>query len=365
MKQVGEEPEVPDFDRNQEFNDHLDAVGTFRFEGYDYESAPSEVLYQYDPGAYVNFLNQWEGERRAELISIARSVLDARRTNAERFAELTERTARGAVIPFVGAGLSVPCGNPGWKQYLFQLAEEGYASPAEIARLTGEGQYEEAADLVLEIMGEHGFSAHVRGRFTTGVTLHGAVRLLPDIATDAILTSNFDQVIELVFQQSGEIRIEVAVGTQHRTIIQDLADRKRILVKLHGNAHDPDSRVLTLGEYRRAYGENGFAFTQPLPEALRLIFQTRCLLFLGCSLDSDRMMQLFKCISEQQNGQNLPSHYAFLEQPEDPTTLQLRERFVSERHILPIWYANEDGDHKAVEALLTLLLDVKMGHERP
>lgn len=351
------------FDENREFNDHLDAVGTFRFEGYDYAPAPSEVLYDYDPGAYVDMLNQWKTERREELIGIARGVLDARRTNAERFSELAARATTGAVIPFVGAGLSMPCGNPGWKQYLFQLAEEGYASVDEIQALVEEAKYEEAAELVLESMGENGFSAHVRGRFTTGVTLRGAVQLLPGLAPDAVLTTNFDHVIELVFQEAERQKIETVIGTQHRGLMQDLAHRKRILVKLHGDAHDPHSRVLTLTEYQRAYGETAFVFLRPLPDAIRLIFLTRCLLFLGCSLDNDRTMQLFKYLADEQNGQDPPSHYAILEQPDDPAVLRARERFLSERHILPIWYPNPDDDHRAVEGLLTLLAEIRSGRE--
>ena len=351
------------FDENREFNDHLDAVGTFRFEGYDYESAPSRVLFEYDPEAYAAMRNQWEAERREELLGIARGVLDARRTNAERFSELAARATAGAVIPFVGAGLSMPCGNPGWKQYLFQLAEEGFASPDEIQTLVDAAQYEEAAELVLKSMGENGFSAHVRGRFTTGITLRGAVRLLPDLASAAVLTTNFDQVIELVFQEAEGARIETVIGTQHRALMQDLANRRRILVKLHGDAHDPHSRVLTLTEYRRAYGETEFAFLRPLPDALRLIYQTRCLLFLGCSLDNDRTMQLFKFLADQQSGQDPPAHYAFLEQPDDQAVLRDRERFLSERHILPIWYPNPDEDHRAVESLLTMLIEARSGRE--
>jgi|GEM_PF-5996341 hypothetical protein len=70
-------------------------------------------------------------------------------------------------------------------------------------------------------------------------------------------------------------------------------------------------------------------------------------------------MRLFKALGDARRGRDLPSRPAILEEPDDRDECKRRERFLTDRHILPIWYPNSDGTHRAVEALLTHLAEAK------
>lgn len=64
-------------------------------------------------------------------------------------------------------------------------------------------------------------------------------------------------------------------------------------------------------------------------------------------------MVLLKEIAD--SDRNMPRHYAFLKMPESPNKMRMREHFLSERNIFPIWY---DGEHDAdIEALLVGLME--------
>ena len=57
------------------------------------------------------------------------------------------------VIPFVGAGLSIPLGFPGWTDFLLAEAESAGIRD-KVQKLIDNGQYEEAAELLLDELGK-------------------------------------------------------------------------------------------------------------------------------------------------------------------------------------------------------------------
>lgn len=353
--------EVPDFDDNPDFNDYLDEIGTFEFEGYDgYDFPPSRALYDHDSWAYVSMFSAWEAQRTGELLDQARYVLTIRR-NRKHFARLCALIETQSITPFIGAGLSIPCGCPGWTDYLHDLASNGYGDPVDVERrLREQGDYETVASELEEAMGITGFDGDVVATYTTELSLRGAMLLLPALTDGFLITTNFDPIIERSFERREGFKIESIIGPRSTNILTTIADNKRVLFKLHGDAEDRSSRVLTLREYHEAYGQDGLDFDLPLPSALKAIFSTRHLLFLGCSLGPDRTLGLFHHVASSASGQDLPHHFAIVEQPEEDEKIIEREHFLTERHIMPIWYPY--GDHDSVLALMTLLVMIKEGN---
>jgi hypothetical protein len=73
---------------------------------------------------------------------------------------------------------------------------------------------------------------------------------------------------------------------QGNKFVPKLIKGDRCILKLHGDAEDHDTYVFTADQYDQAYG-SPVDFKKPLPRALRQIFVSHSLLFLGCSLERD------------------------------------------------------------------------------
>src|ERR1700722_15118045 len=81
---------------------------------------------------------------------------DVKQENRDNLRRLKEQVCGVGVVPFVGAGFSVPMGYPGWTQFLLAEAVRANAL-AEVQRLLDYGKYEFAADLLLERRGARAF----------------------------------------------------------------------------------------------------------------------------------------------------------------------------------------------------------------
>jgi hypothetical protein len=188
-----------------------------------------------------------------------RQIRAAWASNGEYLDDLKDRLSAAqpiALVPFVGAGLSMPMGFPSWGGFLKDLAAE-CGKAAEVARLLRQGQYEEAAETV-----ELGLSAelfndrvgHTFGeRKSKSCELRGAVLALPDLAVGPVVTSNFDRVLERVFSEAGSPFEHVVWGSQVDSMRRAIADNKPFLLKIHGDAEERSGRVLTKSEYEAHY----------------------------------------------------------------------------------------------------------------
>jgi hypothetical protein len=96
-----------------------------------------------------------------------RQIREAWPSNGNYLDDLKDRLT-GAhpipLVPFVGAGLSMPMGFPLWGDFLKGLAAECGKS-GEVAALLAEGKYEEAAETVEDGMGDEIFHSRVTHTF--------------------------------------------------------------------------------------------------------------------------------------------------------------------------------------------------------
>jgi hypothetical protein len=210
------------------------------------------------------------------------------------------KTALG-VLPFVGAGLSIPFGFKGWQEFL--LTMQCPVPREQISQRIDQGQFEEAAQDLLEALDEFDFQDALSIEFgekkLAAVTVKGAVSYLPRLTDGPTITTNFDHVLEKVFEDSGARFEAIVWGAVRTRILQKaITQNRRYLLKLHGDVEDDFDRVLTLSEYAREYSVRDspaqIDFDKPLPRLLRLLLTTRPVLFLGCSLRNDRIVKFIK-----------------------------------------------------------------------
>jgi len=267
------------------------------------------------------------------------------------------KTAMG-VLPFVGAGLSIPFGFKGWQEFLLTTAES-YIPREKMLQRIAKGEYEEAAQDLLDALGDFDFQDKMTIAFgeekLAGVNLKGAVSYLPRLASGPVITTNFDRVLEKVFEDSGARFAERIWGARIRMAQIAVSQNKRYLLKLHGDVLDDVDRVLTLNEYAKNYGvadnPTQIDFTKQLPRLLQMLLINRPVLFLGCSLHNDRIVQFIK----QLGGPTLKlPHYAVVEHPGDENFVQVNKTF-SSYGIRRIWYPK--GEHEYVERIVEYLSD--------
>jgi predicted ATPase len=270
--------------------------------------------------------------------------------------DLAEQMSSGiGVVPFVGAGLSVPYKFPQWGAFIRDLAKrEGVVD--EVQRRLDALEYEEAADLLQQRM--HGrfqdFVAHYFGdQVLEGAEFRGTVNLLPHVAVGPVITTNFDRLLESVFEKAGcpfptkvwHDKVGAAIGSMSRN--------RLMLLKLHGDWEFPNERVLTLREYQAHYGKSKtkINFRLPIPQVLELMM-TRPMLFLGCSLKQDRTGQIIRQLADR-----VPEfrHFAILEHPGGEAKYRERIDELSRMNIRPIWYPEKQ--HDKIEQILAYLAE--------
>lgn len=292
-----------------------------------------------------------------------RQIRAAWASNGEYLDDLKDRLSGAQpipLVPFVGAGLSVPMGFPSWGGFLTSLAAE-CGKAAEVAALFEAGQYEEAAETVEQGLSPELFNDRVGHTFgerkSKSCELKGAVLALPDLAGGAVVTTNFDRVLERVFSEAGSPFEHVVWGSQVDSIRGAIDDNKPFLLKIHGDAEERSGRVLTKCEFEAHYASGD---PNGLRAQLGRVFQGRTLLFVGCSLGIDRTMDVLFEVLQQASGQK---HFAILEKPASDDEFFEKQLRLGKRGIRPIWCPT--GRHDLIEPLLRWIASLQPSGRTP
>ncbi len=331
------------------FNAELDSQGAIDI--LDLEFYRSDILVQLDKTAYDDAFIEWKNRRKQENVSKVKN-LDEIEQNESRLKTLKGLYNRDSIIPFVGAGLSVPSGISGWTEFLYQMRESTGIKLEDFESIIKNQGYEEAAQALLEELKEGSFLERVESTFELNEdsNIEGVVNKIPEIF-ESVITTNFDSILKTCYDNSQKSFDEILIGSEAEEIPRFLGQNKRILLRLHGRANSSKNRILTKSEYDLHY-ENS-AILNSVYKAIC----TKTLLFLGCSLSYDRTLATMQEVVKEMGHENLPRHYAFLKLPADQNEILGKSVSLAKANIFPIWY---DGDHDSdIEALLDFLSSAK------
>ncbi|MEM7037554.1 MAG: hypothetical protein AAF570_11290, partial [Bacteroidota bacterium] len=110
------------------------------------------------------------------------------------------------VIPFVGAGLSIPYGYPRWGNLLRKLAENRNFQ-TKVEALLEANLYEYAAEIVKNGMGEFHFNKALEHAYhprrMEPFMRQGAQKYLHLLSIGPVITTNFDCLLEATFEEAG------------------------------------------------------------------------------------------------------------------------------------------------------------------
>lgn len=314
---------------------------------------PSRAFYFGDRQLYEQEAKRYDQGEKARVL-----CTDQYHSNLQTFDGLKRACKRGFVIPFIGAGMSRSAGLPDWRGYLLRLAREAGMDQASVQhRLDVPSDYEGVIDDIIARIGQDKFERDFERDFALPDEVTGPVTLLPMIFDGPSMTTNFDRVLESVYEQQGKPFVEKVCGRgRPNAFFRSIPAGERYLFKLHGNVDNASERVLRRAEYEEAYGQEGnILFDRALPKALRRLFSSYSFLFLGCSLTADRTIQTFMRVAGEEGPNSLPHHYALLACPSDADRRRAIDQRLADAHISPIWFP--EGEFQYIEEILLLLLD--------
>jgi phosphoserine phosphatase len=264
-------------------------------------------------------------------------------------------SCRDTLVPFIGAGLSTDFGYPAWHHLIQGIAAQA-AQPklsSKVDSLLSNSRFEEAAEAVNRHL-PNLFDDTLRSTFDIAKLQRpirrGAVRHIPNIAKGPVLTTNFDHVLEAAFEDAGRPFAQVFPGSRIREASRTIQLGEPLLLKLHGDYLDSASRVLTLSQYIREYGTadpRKANLNLPLPTVLGQALAARPLLFLGCSLKTDRTITVVGRLAEKMPG---IVHFTLMSESENTPTR--RDQF-EKWNLRPIFFPR--GQYNKIEEFLGCL----------
>ena len=258
----------------------------------------------------------------------------------------------GEVTPFLGAGMSVDFGYPTWGGFLDRAIREEVddARQGELQALRTQKEFLPLAEK-LDAYTNGGAGELIAAVFHESkmkpveAPEDHYCRLLQKMGVHTYVTTNYDRVIEAHVPG-----IAVFLPTTLRKIEEITEqDRRRTpyLLKLHGTYERPESLVLTERQYRENYPKDASAVN---PAVLRHLWQNKVLLFLGCSLEKDYVVDQMEAMSRENRAVH---HFAVMGFPESEAQLREKARALRKLKIRPIWYPQ--GQHACVRLILSLL----------
>jgi hypothetical protein len=318
--------------------------------------------------------NQIPGEKNALLIDELFSVsVD----NSGNLLKLKEQFRRIPPIPYIGAGLSLI---PSWGGLLSKIADWMSINSEEFVNAMQQKNFERAAQSLYETAPGLFYQAledvlSPRRLSANGDNLSPSLKIIPYLCNGVLITTNFDRCIERAYERYDSYmapgvlsvsQLGVELPTMEVSILRHrIQEDEHFLLKLHGDAHSGlDSLVFTREQYDLYYGVEGGRNinNKPMRRVLREVLLTRPLLFIGCSLDKDRSMDVLLEEAAKQNIKDIRGYsFAIVQKTEDDQKFQEKRRFLSDMRIRPIWYP--EGQHAYIAAILNdILVDKQLQH---
>ncbi|MGM0842806.1 MAG: SIR2 family protein [Bacillota bacterium] len=290
-----------------------------------------------------NFL-QLIGQQKRE--NLQKYLIEDFKHNLDRLKNHTHK-----LIPFLGAGTSIPFKLPNWGDLLLEL-EKGLSDQNKVKykELITQGDYLRALTFLKMYSGiykteqliKKDIKSIIKERYNkvTNSNIHNIIDILK-LDSKFILTTNYDNVVsDYLRDYRDEFIMPQTLG-----IIEDLQDlmdeNSQKVIHLHGNVEMPNSMIVTKEDYETLYS------TDKIKYLLNGIMANKVLLFIGFSFKDAYFKDLYDKIFSEIKGE----HFIIV-----PNLHPFDSEELLSRNLIPIGInVNPDEKHGFVKAIKTVL----------
>ncbi|MGG3452700.1 SIR2 family protein [Paenibacillus rhizolycopersici] len=242
------------------------------------------------------------------------------------------------IVPFIGAGLSVPFNVPDWADLIREIADKYALGDLAFVKSAVEKDlqrydYWQAIDALKnyatvqeEDIQEHIANTIQRKIMKPEVDLLHNYSDLQKMNFNLYLTTNYENILQdyLKFSLSPILMKDIQFSTQN------LFDQKRIC-QLHGTISNYGTIVISRESYKNLYADKKYE------NLLRLVTGTKKLLFMGFSFND----QFIRTLIKEHKEFFMSRHYIILADPTQEKIKELREEF----GLLTIPYKTDGSTH--------------------
>jgi hypothetical protein len=164
-------------------------------------------------------------------------------------------------------------------------------------------------------------------------------RALVDLGVDVLATTNYDELLEAV---EGPPRRRVYSWRGSDKALDDIQGGKKVLFKIHGNAEDDDSVVMTRAEYERVAADVRYQRT------VSYLLQGYTFLLVGYGINDPLDLDLVFGLNASAFGAAARTHYALMHRSVSATD---RDRWQRDMNVQVVPY----DDHGDLPAILRAL----------
>ena len=273
----------------------------------------------------------------------------------------------GKSVLFIGAGVSsrITRNNgkhlPGWNEFVLELVEYAFThgninenEKSELIKLITEGKVLIAAQIIIDDLKESEFQDFLTTIFCETKPDDAIYPLICQMNFRALITTNFDTLIEDAFQRysANKIKTWTQIDVKSNLALLD----EQFLLKLHGTYERQETVALGLQGYLKIiYGNE---MCMKIMESLLL---SNSFLFIGYGMndiDFNSLLDYINYIS----GNNSRSHYLAVEK--GIVTPYEKLYLKKHRNIIAIEYENKTGQHEGLVDLLEELKKKKFSNRK-
>ncbi len=251
-------------------------------------------------------------------------------------------------VLFVGSGLSSLAGCPSWSGLVDLLVAEAMKMPG--ARVDGLekfqacGDYLTLAEFARSTLPRDEFRQILKREFGRPVPATPAHEAIAGTDYRGFITTNYDRLLESAITQVRSLMPAAFTPSSYSELASALYDPDAFVFKMHGDALEPSSVVLSASDYDRL-----ILRSPHVRSFLQAVFISNTLLFVGYSLRDPDFRLVLKELNLIFQGY-LPRHFALLA---SPGAFEM-DHLLRQMHVQAIPYDAAE-DHRAVGEVLAQL----------
>lgn len=300
---------------------------------------------------------------------------EERDENEERKRELIELVASGEAVLMVGSGSSVRVGYVTWDGLIEELENFANRCRMGLDQTHKNDLLVYAEDIKSHISNERGISRYHNYLYDLfkrkSPPCDDFHKMLVSLPFRGILTTNYDTVLEAALAtidpesaSDNSLVIDESSGARVHEFLMAMNNDQRMvrrIAHLHGIFYPADSIILSIEDYKRAYGPDLTDEDDQQKNESKLRFRllwavlaTRRVVFVGFSMNDPYLNKILETVSEDLWTWNKSTHFAImsisLKDAED--SKDKSERLNNEYGVGTVFYEDPDNSHQGLDQII-------------